>query len=163
MKIAHAVMETEMQNKYDQKRKIKKQIRDIKFQLQSSLTLILYNTLLHRINAAVKSTVDSLYLKLARDQEICSRQRKFEIEEITVKIKIFANKAREVGKGLLGMYQISSLNAQKNFLLKNFKTLYIKLNRCKKSVISLCLRHFSLSFSYSRSKLKISLSICTPL
>ena len=73
MKIARAVMETEMQNKHDQKRKIKKQIRDIKFQLQSSLTLILYNTLLHRINAAVKSTVDSLYLELARDQQICSR------------------------------------------------------------------------------------------
>ena len=36
-------METEMQNKHDQKRKIKKQIGDIKFQLKSSLTLILYN------------------------------------------------------------------------------------------------------------------------
>ena len=34
MKIAHAVMETEMQNKHDQKMKIKKQIRDIKFQLK---------------------------------------------------------------------------------------------------------------------------------
>ena len=45
MKIARSVMETEMQNKHDQKRKIKKQIRDIKFQLKSSLTLVLYNTL----------------------------------------------------------------------------------------------------------------------
>ena len=66
-----------------------------------------------------------------------SRTRKgptnlFEIEKITVKIKIFTNKAREVNKGLLGMYQASSLNAQKTFLFKNFKTLYIKLNRCKK-------------------------------
>ena len=38
-----------------------------------------------------------------------SRTRKgptnlFEIEKITVKIKIFTNKAREVNKGLLGMY-----------------------------------------------------------
>ena len=47
MKIACAVMETEMQNKQDQKRKIMKQIRDIKFQLKSSLILILCNTLLH--------------------------------------------------------------------------------------------------------------------
>ena len=46
----------------------------------------------------------SLYLELERDQQICSRQRKFEIEKITVRIKIFTNKAREVDKGLLGMY-----------------------------------------------------------
>ena len=49
-------------------------------------------------------TVDSLCLELATDQQICSRQRKFEIEKITVKIKIFTNKAREVNKGLSGMY-----------------------------------------------------------
>ena len=57
MKIARAVRETEMQNKYDQKRKTKKQIRDIEFQLKSTLPLTLYNTLLHRINVAVKSRV----------------------------------------------------------------------------------------------------------
>ena len=60
MKIARAVMETEIQNKHDQKGKIKKQIRDIKFQLKSSLTLILYNTLLHRVNVAVKSRVKAI-------------------------------------------------------------------------------------------------------
>ena len=48
----------------------------------------------------IENTVDSL----ARDQQICSRQRKFEIEKINVKIIIFTNKAREVNKGLLGMY-----------------------------------------------------------
>ena len=52
------------------------------------------------------NTVDSLSLslELARDRQICSKYRKFEIEKITVKIKIFTNKAREVNKGLLGMY-----------------------------------------------------------
>ena len=34
-KIAHSVMEIEMQNKHDQPRKIKKQIWDVKFQLKS--------------------------------------------------------------------------------------------------------------------------------
>ena len=42
-----------MQNKHNQKKKIKKQIRDIKFQLKSSLTL-------HRINLAVKSRVKAI-------------------------------------------------------------------------------------------------------
>ena len=60
MKIARTVMETEMQNKHNQKKKIKKQIRDIKFQWKSSLTLILYNTLLQRINVAVKSRVKAI-------------------------------------------------------------------------------------------------------
>ena len=45
-------MEIERQHKHVQKREIKKQIRDIKFQLKTSLTSILYNTLLHRINVA---------------------------------------------------------------------------------------------------------------
>ena len=44
------------------------------------------------------------------------------MEKITVKIKIFTYKAREINKGLLGMYQTASFNAQKTFLLKNFKT-----------------------------------------
>ena len=51
-----------------------------------------------------RNTVDLLYLELARDQQICSRQSKSEIEKITIKVKIFTNKAREVNKGLLGMY-----------------------------------------------------------
>ena len=60
IKIARAVMETEIQNKHDQKRKIKKQIRAIKINLKSSLTLILYHTLLHQINIAVKSKVKAI-------------------------------------------------------------------------------------------------------
>ena len=44
------------------------------------------------------------YSGLARDQQICSRQRKFKMEKITVKIQIFTYKAREVNKGLLEMY-----------------------------------------------------------
>ena len=50
------------------------------------------------------NTVDSLYLELAREQQICLRYRKFEIEKITVKIKIFTTTAREVNKDLSGMY-----------------------------------------------------------
>ena len=57
IEIACAVMETEMQNKHDQKRKIKKQIRHIKFQLKSSFTL-------HRINLAVKSRVKAIKLDI---------------------------------------------------------------------------------------------------
>ena len=85
----------------------------------------------------------SLSLSLSRTLELSnSRTRKgptnlVKVEKVrdrehTGKIKIFTNKARELNKGLLGMYETSSLNAQKTFLLKNFKTLYIKLNTFKK-------------------------------
>ena len=54
-KIALAVMETEMQSKYDQKKRTTKQIWDIKLHLKPSLALILYNTLLHQMNVSYKS------------------------------------------------------------------------------------------------------------
>ena len=44
-----------MQNKHDQHRNMKKQIL-----VKSSLTLILYSTLLHQINVADKSTAKAL-------------------------------------------------------------------------------------------------------
>ena len=74
MNIARAVMETEMQNKH-QKRKIKKQIRDIKFQLKSLLTLILYNTLLHQINVAVTSRVNAIMTRnLNKLSNLCNKR-----------------------------------------------------------------------------------------
>ena len=72
--IARAVMETEMQNKH-QKRKIKKQIRDIKFQLKSLLTLILYNTLLHQMNVAVTSRVNAIMTRhLNKLSNLCNKR-----------------------------------------------------------------------------------------
>ena len=75
MKIARAVMETEIQNKHDRKRKFKKQIWDIKFQLKSSLTLILYNTLLQRINVVVKSRVKAITTgHLSKFSNLCNKR-----------------------------------------------------------------------------------------
>ena len=61
--------------------------------------------------------MDSLYLELARDQQICSRQRKFEIEKITVNIEIFPNKTIEANKGLFDVSDIKFKCSEK-FLLK---------------------------------------------
>ena len=63
-----------MQDKHDQKRKIKKQICDIKFQLKSSLTLILYNILLHQIYLAVKSRVKAITTRhLNKLRSLCNK------------------------------------------------------------------------------------------
>ena len=57
VKVTYVFMQTEIQNKHDQKRKIKKDMRDIKFKLKSSLSLILYNTLLQQMKSTVKGRV----------------------------------------------------------------------------------------------------------
>ena len=44
-------METEIQNKHEQKRKIREQIRDIKIKFKSSLTLIFYSILLLKVKS----------------------------------------------------------------------------------------------------------------
>ena len=52
-KVARLVMETELQNKYREKRNLQKDIRSINIFLSRSLLVIIYNGLLHQV--AVKS------------------------------------------------------------------------------------------------------------
>ena len=56
-KIARLVMETELQNKYQQKHKLRKDIRSINILLSISLSVIVYNALLHQTIIAVKSRI----------------------------------------------------------------------------------------------------------
>ena len=49
--------ETELQNKHREKSKLRKNIRSINALLSTSLSVILYNALLHRITIAVKSRI----------------------------------------------------------------------------------------------------------
>ena len=53
-KIAHTVMVTELQNKHHERRKLKKDIIKTTSKLKSSLSFIMYSTLLHQMNIAVK-------------------------------------------------------------------------------------------------------------
>ena len=48
-------METELQNKHRQKRKLRKDILSINVLLSTPLSVIVYNALLDQINIAVKS------------------------------------------------------------------------------------------------------------
>ena len=62
-KIARLVMETELQNKHREKRKLRKSIRSITVLLSTSLSVIVYNALLHQINIAVKSRIKVIKLR----------------------------------------------------------------------------------------------------
>ena len=65
-KIARLVMETELQNKYRQKHKLRKDIRSIDILLSTSLSVIAYNALLHQIIIAVKSRIKVIKLRHGR-------------------------------------------------------------------------------------------------
>ena len=62
-RIARIVMETELQNKHQQKKKIKKEISSINFQLKNILGLYLYHVMFHHINIAVKSRWKSIRMR----------------------------------------------------------------------------------------------------
>ena len=62
-KISRLVMEMELQNKYREKRKLWKDIRSINVSLSTSLSVIVYNTLLNQINIAVKSRIKVIKLR----------------------------------------------------------------------------------------------------
>ena len=53
-RIARIVMESEMQAKHREKKTLQKDIRPLNI-LKTSLNLIIYNTLIHQINIAIKS------------------------------------------------------------------------------------------------------------
>ena len=62
-KTARLVMETELQNKYREKRKLRKDIRSINILLSTSLSVVVHNAFLHQINIAVKSRIKVIKLR----------------------------------------------------------------------------------------------------
>ena len=73
-RIARIVMETELQNKHQQKKKIKKEISSISFQLKNILGLYVYHAMFHHINIAVKSRRKSIRMRHGK-KSVKFRQR----------------------------------------------------------------------------------------
>ena len=61
-----SLKETELQNKHREKRKLRKDIRSINMLISTSLSVIVYNALLHQINIAVKSRIKVIKLRHGR-------------------------------------------------------------------------------------------------
>ena len=59
-KITRTIMNAELQNKHKEKRNLKKQILETSSQLIRCLTNIIYITLLHQINKAIKSQIEAV-------------------------------------------------------------------------------------------------------
>ena len=78
-RIARIVMETELQNKHQQKKKIKKEISSISFQLKNILGLYLYHAMFHHINIAVKSRRKSI--RIRHEKKLVKFRQKQNIDE----------------------------------------------------------------------------------
>ena len=68
-KIANIVMETEIQNKHLERQKLRKDIFKATVKLRSSISFILYSTVLYRINIAVESKVRAISFRHKKKME----------------------------------------------------------------------------------------------
>ena len=59
-KIARTIMNVELQNKHKEKGNLKKQILETSSQLKRCLNNVIYITLLHQINKAIKSKIKAV-------------------------------------------------------------------------------------------------------
>ena len=83
LRTARLVMESEIQSKHIEKKKLKKELRSICIQLKSALGLFLYNVLLHQVSFAVKSRQKAILkrhekklIKFRKNQNIAPQSHK---------------------------------------------------------------------------------------
>ena len=80
-KIARLIMETELQSKHNQKRKIENEFRSVSITLKSSLSVIFYNCLIHQINIASKSKLKAITKRYPRKLDKFRRRTSSPINE----------------------------------------------------------------------------------
>ena len=76
LRIASILTETEMQNKYREKKKLKKEFASISIQLKSMLGLFLYRSLIHEIHTSLKVDTKQSSLVMKRNFKIFRLHRK---------------------------------------------------------------------------------------
>ena len=77
LRIARTIMETEIQNKHREKKKLKKEIASISIQLKSTLGLFLYSALIHEIHHVINSRYKAVRSRHERKfQKFWTAQRK---------------------------------------------------------------------------------------
>ena len=81
-------MQSEMQAKHQEKKKLKQKIKALSTQLKNALPRLVYTTLLHRINIAVKSRIKSI---AKRHEKKLSKFRKHQ-QKSDIKCRIEVSK-----------------------------------------------------------------------
>ena len=74
-------METELQSKHNEKKKIKNELRSVNITLKSSLSVIFYNCLIHQINIASKSKLKAITKRHLRKLDKFRRKTSTPINE----------------------------------------------------------------------------------
>ena len=75
--IAKLVMDTELADKHQEMRKLRKQIRDVIIEVKSSFSLVLFHTVIHQVGIAVKSKIKCIKSRHEKKlDKFCQRQLK---------------------------------------------------------------------------------------
>ena len=78
-------MDTELNDKHPEMRKLGKQIRDVTIELKSSLSLVLFHTVIHQVGLAVKSKIKCINPPPSPHEKkldkFCQRQLKLYIND----------------------------------------------------------------------------------
>ena len=75
-KIARIIMDAELQNKHTEKRKLKKKFLEVTGKLRRKVTVIIYSTILHQINKAIKSKEKAISTRHTKKiNKLCRRQQ----------------------------------------------------------------------------------------
>ena len=90
-RIIRIIMESEMQVKYQERKKLKQEIKALSTKLTIALPALVYATLLHQINVAVKSRIKSIakrhekkLSKFRKHQQKSDTKRRIEVSQNTI-------------------------------------------------------------------------------
>ena len=81
-KISKLIMQTELENKHHEKRKLRKEIHPIEIELKSTLCLTLFNALLHQFNIAIKSRQKSVIYRHQKKLFILRTKQKQRVSDV---------------------------------------------------------------------------------
>ena len=107
-RISRIIMESEMQVKHQEKKKLKQEIKVLGTQLKIALLTLVYTTLLHRINIAVKSRIKSI--AKPNERELPKFRKLQQKSDIKLRIKVGKNVIHNFSSSTLSEDEIMALN-----------------------------------------------------
>ena len=106
--ISRIIVESEMQVKHQEKKKLKQEIKALSTQLKIALSMLVYTTLLHRINIAVKSRIKSIAKR--HEKKLSKFKKRQQKSDIKNRIQVSKNTIHNFSSYTLSDDEIMALN-----------------------------------------------------
>ena len=101
-------MESEMQVKHQEKNKLKQEIKALTTLLKIALPTLVYTTLLHHINVAVKSRIKSIAKR--HEKKLSKFRKRLQKSDIKSRIQVSKNTTHKLSSYTLSDDEIMALN-----------------------------------------------------